>query len=172
MYAHRALGGSFIAMLCCLLLSSCGGSGYGSGTMPMSTPATVTLSVSPSTITLGQSVTVTWSSSAGTSCTAGGAWSGAQMSSGSQTVTPTVAGSASFTLACAGGSFANGSATAQLTVTAASAYSLSALDADTSAAGAAHTDPNLVNSWGLSMPTITPRLRRCITAAARCCRWW
>ncbi|MGH8230452.1 MAG: hypothetical protein ACRESY_01375, partial [Steroidobacteraceae bacterium] len=117
----------------------------------MTTPATVNLSANTSTITLGESVTITWSANAGTSCTAGGSWSGALTNSGSQNVTPSASGTAMFTLACAGGNFANGTATVTLTVNAASAYSLTALDADTSAAGAAHTDPNLVNAWGLSI---------------------
>jgi hypothetical protein len=79
---------------------------------------TVTLSVAPTSIVLGKTATLTWSSTNASSCTAGGAWSGTQATSGTATVTPSAAGSLSYTLACTGaGGSANG--TAALTVTAA-----------------------------------------------------
>ena len=113
--------------------------------------AMVTLSVSPTTITLGQSATVTWSSNAGTNCTASGAWSGTQGASGTQSVTPTATGSASFTIACSSGAYSSSSATAKLTVNAASAFSLTSLVADTAGGTAAKVDANLVNAWGVSI---------------------
>jgi len=61
---------------------------------------TATLGASPTTITAGQSTTLTWNSSNATSCTATGGgsddnWSGAKATSGSQTVTEAVALAAS-----------------------------------------------------------------------------
>lgn len=51
------------------IIAGCGG--VGSTTQP-----TVTVSVSPATITLGSSATLTWSSTNPTSCTPSGDWSG------------------------------------------------------------------------------------------------
>jgi hypothetical protein len=80
-------------------------------------PTLTTISVSPASIVLGQSATLTWTSTNATSCTSSGAWSGAQSTSGSLSVTPASSGVASYTLACTG---AGGTAqsTASLTVTA------------------------------------------------------
>jgi probable HAF family extracellular repeat protein len=57
---------------------------------------TATISASPTTITAGQSTTLTWKSSNATSCTASGGgaddnWTGTKATSGSQTVTEAVA---------------------------------------------------------------------------------
>jgi Bacterial Ig-like domain (group 3)/Beta-propeller repeat len=79
-------------------------------------PPTVTIAVAPTSITLGQSATLTWSSTNATACTASSAWTGAEAVSGTQSVTPTAAGSLSYVLTCAGaGGSAN--ATAMLTIT-------------------------------------------------------
>jgi serine protease len=75
---------------------------------------TVTASVAPSPIMLGQSATLSWSAADATSCTAGGAWTGVQPTLGSQAVTPTATGTVSYTLTCSG---AGGSATAAATLT-------------------------------------------------------
>ncbi len=80
------------------------------GTLIASVPLTVnnpplpsvTISVNPTSITLGQSATLTWSSSNATSCTASNAWSGAQATSGTQTVSPTQIGTNTYTLTCTG----------------------------------------------------------------------
>ncbi len=61
---------------------------------------TATLSASPTTITSGQNATLTWSSANTTSCTASGAWSGAEATAGSTTVTPTV--TSTYNLSCSG----------------------------------------------------------------------
>jgi len=95
---------------------TCTGAG---GTMPATATLTVTaaaptvaISIAPTAITVGQSATVTWSSTNATSCTASGAWSGAQATSGTLSVTPSASGAASYALACTGaGGSANGSAT-------------------------------------------------------------
>ena len=152
MQLNRGVRAGASALLGVLFLNGCGG-GYGGGS---STPAAaVTLTVSPTTINVGQSATLTWSSNVGTSCTASGAWSGTQSVSGTQSETPTAAGTDTFTLTCTGGAYASGSATATLTVNAASAFSLTNLVADTSGGTAVTTDANLVNPWGISIPAGT-----------------
>jgi hypothetical protein len=83
-----------------------------------SSPPTITISAAPTTITVGQSSTLTWSSTNATSCTASGAWSGAQATSGTVGESPTTAGTSTYTLTCNGaGGSAN--ASAALTVNAA-----------------------------------------------------
>jgi hypothetical protein len=77
----------------------------------------VTISVAPANIMLGQSATLTWSSTNTTACTASNAWTGSEAVSGTLSETPTAAGSSSYVLTCTGaGGSAN--ATATLTVTA------------------------------------------------------
>ena len=171
------------ALVGALILAGCGGSGSGSGPVGVlgaPAPAVVTLTATPTTITLGQSVTLAWTSSAGTSCNAGGAWSGAEPASGTMSVAPTAAGTASFTIGCAGGAYGMANQTVTVTVNPASAYSLTALVANT-AGMAANTDPKLVNAWGLSIappPATNPpgysnsgTPRPCTTATARRYRW-
>ena len=88
-------------------------------TAPLANPApTVSISLSPVTITVGASSTLTWSSTNATSCTASGAWSGSQTVRGSAVQTPGTAGTNTYTLTCTG---AGGSATGAsvLTVSAA-----------------------------------------------------
>jgi hypothetical protein len=65
---------------------------------------TVTMSVSPAKVRVGQTATLTWSAAGATSCTASEAWSGAQAVSGSLPVTPTSGGRITYTLACSSGS--------------------------------------------------------------------
>ena len=79
-------------------------------------PPTVSISVNPTTIAVGGSATLTWSSSNATSCTASGAWSGTQSTSGSQTVSSSMAGSDTYTLTCMG-SGGSASASAVLAAT-------------------------------------------------------
>ncbi len=81
---------------------SCTGPG---GTVEQS--ATLTLnpgfvfSASSSTLVDGQSATLTWTGVGLSSCTASGAWSGSQPTSGSVSVSPAPPGSFSYTLTCA-----------------------------------------------------------------------
>ena len=141
------------AALIALALQACGGSGSTTPSAPM---PTVTLSVSPTSITAGQSATLMWSSSKATSCTASGAWSGSQATMGSQAVTPTTSGSVTYTLTCTGangGSYGGGGGptgtqTTTLTVNPATAFVVKALVADGPGV-AATQDQNLVNAWGL-----------------------
>lgn len=150
MKVRRAAYGGVIGTVCACILAACGG-GYGGGGMT-TPPATVTVSVSPTTVTVGQSATVTWSATASTSCTASGAWSGSQSASGSTKVTPTAAGTETFSLSCTGGAYSSGSGSAMLTVNAPSAFSLTNLVADAPGGAAINSDANLVNPWGLSIP--------------------
>jgi uncharacterized protein YjdB len=67
-----------------------------------SCPAALVLlfSGSPTTITRGQSATLSWSTQNATSCSASDGWSGSKAVSGSQSVSPTV--TTTYTLTCAG----------------------------------------------------------------------
>lgn len=114
--------------------------------------AAVSVTVKPTAIALGQSAVVTWTSNTGTNCTASGAWTGSLAATGTKTVTPTAAGTETFTLNCTGGSYGGGTGSATLTVSAASAFSLTKLVADTAGGTAGNTDTKLVNPWGVSIP--------------------
>lgn len=100
-----------------LTCTGSGGSGSASAMLTVNAPSapTVTISVAPSSITLGSSAMLTWSSTNATSCTASGAWSGTQATSGTATETPTAAGSDTYTLSCTGAG-GTGSNSATLTV--------------------------------------------------------
>ena len=87
--------------------------------LPAAAPS---VSVSPTSITVGSSATLSWVGINVSGCTATGSWSGAQSASGTQTVTPSATGTDTYTLTCTG---ANGSvsSSATLTVNAASSSS-------------------------------------------------
>ncbi|MGA2964234.1 MAG: cellulase family glycosylhydrolase, partial [Candidatus Korobacteraceae bacterium] len=89
---------------------------YNSFTVTTSTTPTAKVSVSPTSIALGSSATVKWSSTNATSCTLNGG--AVSTTSGSESVTPAATGSDTYSLSCTGtGRTATASAT--LTVTAA-----------------------------------------------------
>ena len=80
---------------------------------PSVSKPTVAISVSPTTITRGNSATLGWNATNSPStCTASGAWSGTQPASGTRTIAPTA--SATYSLTC---SNSGGSASASTTVT-------------------------------------------------------
>jgi uncharacterized protein (TIGR03118 family) len=141
-----------LALLVAVGLAACGGSGG-----DMNPPPTVSMSIQPTSVVLGQSATVTWSSNTGTSCSASGGWSGSEPASGTQTVTPSATGSVTYTLMCSGGAY-SGSTTqsATLIVAVPSAYSTTRLVADTAATGAQTTDADLVNPWGIAFGPTSP----------------
>lgn len=87
---------SFSSILLPLFLFGCGGSSDGQPNV------TVSLTASASSVVEGAAVTLTWSSTNATSCTASGDWSGTKDSSGSETVTPVGEGSATYTVSCRG----------------------------------------------------------------------
>jgi uncharacterized protein (TIGR03118 family) len=153
------------AQLLTLLLAGCGGSSYnGGGNMVQPLAPTVTFSVAPTTITLGQSATLTWSTTNASSCAASGGWTGTQATSGTQSVTPTGAGNVTYTLSCTaptGGSYSGGgggqtSMNVTLTVNAASAFAFTNLAADTSGTAALNVDDKLKNPWGVVFGPNTP----------------
>ncbi len=98
-----------------------GGSGSAQATLTVSNnpalaPPTVSISLTPASTAVGQSSTLTWSTTNATACTANGAWSGTTATSGSQTVSQSAAGTYPYGLDCTGpGGSASSSAT--LTVT-------------------------------------------------------
>jgi hypothetical protein len=96
-----------------------GGSASATATVTVTaavTPSpTVTIAVDPTSVTVGDTSTLTWSSTNATACTASGAWTGTQATSGTASEKPTAAGSQVFTLTCTG---AGGSANASATLTA------------------------------------------------------
>jgi uncharacterized protein (TIGR03118 family) len=96
-YTHTRAGRA--AALAAALLAACSGGGAPD---QIETPPTLKLSVTPSTIAAGQSATVNWSTTNATSCSATGAWSGAQPSQGHLTVSPNSPGASTFTLDCMG----------------------------------------------------------------------
>jgi outer membrane lipoprotein SlyB len=63
---------------------------------------TVSISVDPGSVSVGQGTTLKWSSENATSCTATGSWSGTQPTSGSQSLAPDSAGIETYTLLCNG----------------------------------------------------------------------
>jgi hypothetical protein len=80
-------------------------------------PAAPMLSASAASVAAGQSITLTWSSINTTGCTASGNWSGTLGASGSEAVTPTAQGTATYTLSCAN-AVASASKAVEVTVTA------------------------------------------------------
>ena len=84
-----------------------------SGPTESATPKpTVALAASPDSLASGQSSLLTWSSTNATGCQAGGGWSGARATSGSQSVAPD--STTSYALSCTG---AGGTAAQAATVT-------------------------------------------------------
>ncbi|UJB64382.1 hypothetical protein YS110_06295 [Acidovorax sp. YS12] len=76
-------------------------------TLPVTAAATppsftAALSASPTSITVGQSATLNWTAANASSCMASGAWAGSRSLTGTETVTPSAAGTYSYTLTCSG----------------------------------------------------------------------
>ncbi len=63
----------------------------------------VTINAAPTSYVTGGGSTLSWSSTAATSCTASGSWSGTEALSGSLIVSPTVPGTYTYTLTCSNG---------------------------------------------------------------------
>ena len=96
MYRHLYI---FFSLL--FVIASCGGGGGGGSNPEPPVPgASITLSISDDQIYLGNTVTLTWSTSNASSCTASGSWSGSKALSGSETITPDSEGQKSYTLTC------------------------------------------------------------------------
>ena len=82
-----------------LIISSCGGGG-GGGSAPPVPIASITLNISSTEIYLNQQVTVSWSVTNASSCSASGSWDGSKSLSGSEDFSFDQPGSKSFTLTC------------------------------------------------------------------------
>lgn len=79
----------------------------------------VALNASTRYATIGDSITLSWSSTNATSCVAGGAWEGALDSSAVKTVLPSLEGTATFSVSCANNGL---SSTAAVTIAIAPRY--------------------------------------------------
>ena len=91
-----------------------------------------TLSISPTQVAAGSSATLTWAAYGASSCVASGDWSGTQATSGTITVTPTAAGTLSYSLQCIGSGGTGDASTVTLMVQpAAGHHGGGALDAAT-----------------------------------------
>jgi hypothetical protein len=98
------------------------------GTSPMTSvtltvnvpPAAPTLSLAATSIALGSSTAITWSSVNATSCTASGGWTGTLATSGTKTLTPTTTGTDTYSLTCSNAAGPSPAATVTLNVTPAS----------------------------------------------------
>ena len=84
MYRHLYI---YFSLL--FIIASCGGGGGGGSTPEPQVPgAIITLSISDDQIYLGNTVTLTWTTSNASSCTASGSWTGSKALSGTETITP------------------------------------------------------------------------------------
>jgi uncharacterized protein (TIGR03118 family) len=153
MKSFRAALSGVLGGLGLIVLQACSGNSYGGAAV---SPTTVQLTVSPSTVTLGQSAVLTWMATAGATCTASGAFSGAQAANGTLTVTPAAAGVETFTLTCGGNNHADADASATLTINGGSAFTRTSLAFDIDTGTGASVDPSLVNPWGLVMTSTSP----------------
>lgn len=117
---QRIAIGLFVSVLAGCGRNGSGGYGSGGGTATLAPMVSFSQPSASTTINLGQAVTATWSSTYTTSCTAasssasGGAFTGSQMTSGTQMIIPTAAGTYTYTLSCTG---TGGSKSASTTVT-------------------------------------------------------
>ena len=84
-----------ISFLILVSIVSCGGGGSSSPPVP-----TVSLTSNLSEVEIGNSITLTWSSTNATSCSASGAWAGSKASSGTEEVIISNIGSNNFSLSC------------------------------------------------------------------------
>jgi hypothetical protein len=87
--------------------------------IPAIIPTAPTLTLASTSIAVGGSTTLTWSSANTTGCTASGSWTGAVDSNGTQTVTPSAVGTDTYMLVCANAAGTSPATSATLTVTAA-----------------------------------------------------
>ena len=98
-----------------LFIYACGGGGGGGGSdTPAPTPApTVSISSSVSEAVIGDSVTITWSSTNASSCSASDTWTNSTATSGSGDVTIANVGDNTYSMTCSG---AGGDRSASVTV--------------------------------------------------------
>jgi len=89
-------------ILTTIILVSCGGGGGGGGgdSAPLTPAPTINLSADPTSVLLGNTSTITWSSSNASSCSA--SWTSSTSASGSEAVTISTVGDNSFSISCTG----------------------------------------------------------------------
>jgi hypothetical protein len=111
---------------------------------------TVTLSVSPASITAGNSSKLTWSSTNATSCTAASpsGWTSSTATSGSQSVSPT--STTSYTMTCTGSAGHTTSSAATVTV---SAATVSSGSSGSSSSGSSSSSSG--SSCSTNIPTVS-----------------
>ena len=105
---------TFYYLLAIIVLSSCGGGGGGGGSgdsTPMTPAPSINFSAEPTSVLLGNTSTLTWTSTNASSCSA--SWTSSTSSSGSEAVTISTAGNNNFSISCNG---AGGNSTASVTV--------------------------------------------------------
>jgi hypothetical protein len=83
--------------------------------VPAVVPAEPSLSLTETSVEVGSTTTLSWTSANDQSCTASGSWSGPQNTSGTETLTPTAVGSETYSLLCS--NTAGNSPTASVTLT-------------------------------------------------------
>ena len=101
-------------LLAIIVLSSCGGGGGGGGSgdsTPMTPAPSINFSADPTSVLLGNTSTLSWTSTNASSCSA--SWTSSTSSSGSEAVTISTAGNNNFSISCNG---AGGNSTASVTV--------------------------------------------------------
>src|SRR5215472_963034 len=163
-----AMGAGLVA-LCAQATSFWSCTWNSQGSLPITFPPVapnLAITVKPSTITLGQSATLSWSSNGVTACVASGAWSGPQPPQGTSTVTPTTTGTLAYVLRCSTsvGSLAEStiltvkpsaampSARSFIDARRGAGFLRTNLVADVAHATAHYTDPNLGDPWGVVLP--------------------
>jgi hypothetical protein len=88
-----------LGFIAATILAGCSG---GSPGTPPPVPPTVVLSAKETSILIGSSISLTWSSTHASTCTASGSWTGAQDTKGNIELTPSQTGAETFTLTCRG----------------------------------------------------------------------
>ena len=92
------------SILLALLLTSCGGGGGGGGGGADAAPPLpmITINSTSLSVLIGSTVTISWSVTNASSCTATGAWSGTKSLSGTEDAIINTPGNNTFTLTCQG----------------------------------------------------------------------
>jgi len=84
-----------------VVLAGCGGGGGGgSAPIPPALPVSITLTASNSAVYQGGSISLNWTSTNASTCSASGAWAGEIPTAGSQTVSVTTLGRNKFVISC------------------------------------------------------------------------
>ena len=116
MHKYKSTNFSYLTAII-FLISSCGGGGGGGGGDEPYTPSlpnpTSSISANPTTIYVNEVLTISWSSTNATSCSASGAWDGEKSTSGEEELIVTEGGEFTYIITC---SSSSNSATANVIV--------------------------------------------------------